>query len=246
MNTARRRRRDESPRLSLGAFTPAVMLAALLAACGSSPPKVATSKPVPAPAQAHLSAKAHPAAQPAVRAPADPNDWHVLITVPFGTLLKDIPFTLHEVLLFRDEAQHSALPQNPECYTSVTAPAPDFMGRAPDEYLLCFKHDRLSRIEASVYLPAAGAAQSFTAACAAWLKNAAARAAAAPASEPAPASQSAPASAAASAPAAPSPQSASVCEGSDGDVHFSAQLVEESDQTEPALSVTLDSIADRQ
>jgi len=238
--TARRRRRDESPRLSLGPFTPAVMLAALLAACGSSPPKVATSKPVSAPTPAHLSAKAHPAAQPAVRTPADPNDWHVLITVPFGTLLKDIPFRLHEVLLFRDEAQHSALPQNPECYTTVTAPAPDFMARAPDEYLLCFKHDRLSRIEASVHLPVAGAAQSFTAACVAWLKNAAARAPAAPAS------QSAPASAAASAPPAPSPRSVSVCEGSDGDVHFSAQLVEESDQTEPALSVTLDSIADRQ
>ena len=41
----------------------------------------------------------------------------------------------------------------PECYAADT-PAPRFVGRTPDEYLLCFKQDRLSRIQASVRLAA--------------------------------------------------------------------------------------------
>ncbi len=39
-------------------------------------------------------------------APLDASyDWHVLLVAPFGSVLKDVPLTLHEVLLFRDEAQ---------------------------------------------------------------------------------------------------------------------------------------------
>ena len=50
----------------------------------------------------------------AVRAPPAPDtrppvdatyDWHDLLIVPFGVTLKDIPLTLHEVLLFRDQAR---------------------------------------------------------------------------------------------------------------------------------------------
>ena len=42
------------------------------------------------------------------RPPVDASyDWHGLLIAPFGSVLKDIPLTLHEVLLFRDEAHGS-------------------------------------------------------------------------------------------------------------------------------------------
>ena len=73
---------------------------------------------------------------------------------------------LHEVLLFQDLAHGSAAADEGECY-AADAPALRFIGRTPDEYLLCFKQDRLSRVQASVRLPAAEASGVFAAACAA-------------------------------------------------------------------------------
>jgi hypothetical protein len=176
-------------------------------------------------------------------------DWHGLLIAPFGSVLKDIPVTLHEVLLFRDEAHDTSTADDAatveaECY-AADAPAPRFIGRTPDEYLLCFKHDRLSRIQASLRLTTAQASDVFAAACADWLKNAA------------------PATANAEAPNAEAPsvgasgaeaQSAAApigaaCEGRDGAIHFSGRLEEEPGQaemaqTETSLSITLDSPAD--
>jgi hypothetical protein len=125
----------------------------MLAACAASPPK--------------------PAAPPeAARAPMDASyDWHVLLVAPFGSALKDVPLTLHEVLLFRDEAQRAAPADELECY-AVDGNRPLFIARSPSEYLLCFKHDRLSRIEATVRLPADDAARIFADACGLWMKNA--------------------------------------------------------------------------
>src|ERR1700685_1311071 len=41
--------------------------------------------------------------------PADESyDWHALLIAPFGSVLKDIPVALHEVLLFRDDARGAA------------------------------------------------------------------------------------------------------------------------------------------
>jgi len=94
-------------------------------------------------------------------------DWHGLILVPFGTLLKDTPLALHEVLLFQDAA-HVAGYEGGDCYAVDGAPPPFFAGRRPDDYLLCFVHDRLTRIEASVRLPAESAEPVFAAACAQW------------------------------------------------------------------------------
>ncbi len=96
-------------------------------------------------------------------------DWHVLLIVPFGVLLKDSPVPLHEVLLFHDAADH-AESDGRECYSTPGAP-PRFLGQPPDHYLLCFEHDHLSRVEAVVPLPAAEAPQVFARACALWLKN---------------------------------------------------------------------------
>jgi len=96
-------------------------------------------------------------------------DWHVLVIVPFGVLIKDSPVPLHEVLLFHD-ATDRAETDGRECY-STPGTAPRFLGQRPDPYLLCFDHDRLARIDVAVPLPAAEAPQVFARACALWLKN---------------------------------------------------------------------------
>jgi hypothetical protein len=185
-----------SPRRSsrLRLWLPAAALAAA-AACHSTAPRVSPPAGAAAPHDA-----------PDTRAAADPSyDWHVLLIAPFGSVLKEVPATLHEVLLFRDDA-HGAAADDGECY-APDSPAPRFVGRAPEEYLLCFKQDRLARIHASVRLSDADAPEVFAAACTSWLHHAAER--------------------------------AGVCEGSAGDIRFSAQLGEES-----ALSIVLESVSD--
>ncbi len=122
-----------------------------------------------------LAACAAPAPKPAAPPPAPPPldasyDWHVLVAAPFGSVLKDVPLTMHEVLLFRDEAPRAAA-EDSECF-SVDAAPPRFLARAPVEYLICFKHDRLARIEATVRLPQNQAAGIFVDACGLWMKNA--------------------------------------------------------------------------
>jgi hypothetical protein len=143
-------------RLWMGFATalPAAMLA--LAACRAPAPRVAAPGGTPPPA--------------AQAADDSVYDWHGLLIAPFGSVLKDIPGGLHEVLLFRDAA-HGGATEDAECY-STDAPAPRFVGRAPEEYLLCFRHDRLARIQAAVQLPADEAPTVFAAACAAWLRHA--------------------------------------------------------------------------
>ncbi len=135
-----------------------------LAACVSSSPRAAP------PDHAQASTPALP--QEPIGASYD---WHVLLVAPLGSPLKNVPLDLHEVLLFRDESHKPTANEDLECY-SAGAAAPRFVGRAPDEYLLCFKQDRLIRVQASVRLPAASAPQIFAAACGLWLKNAAAAA----------------------------------------------------------------------
>jgi hypothetical protein len=142
------------------------------------------------------------ATSPPAAPPAVAYDWHGLLIAPFGSVLKEVPLKLHEVLLFKDDTHGAAPADNmaaeAECY-AADAPAPKFLGRSPEEYLLCFRQDRLSRIEASVHLPVDQAAGVFAAACAQWTKD--------PAAAPADAA----------------------CEGRDGGIHFSFRLAEESD-----------------
>jgi len=100
-------------------------------------------------------------------------DWHVLLVTPFGSVLKDVPLTLHEVLLFRDEEHGAVAGDELECY-AVDGPRPRFIARSPTEYLLCFKHERLSRVEATVRLAPDEAAGVFADACGLWMKKASA------------------------------------------------------------------------
>jgi hypothetical protein len=190
-------------------------LLATAAGCRAPPPRVTAPDRVPPP--------------PAAHEPADASyDWHGLLIAPFGSVLKDIPMALHEVLLFRDEAHSGAAADNAsaadaECY-AADAPAPRFVGRIPDEYLLCFRQGRLSRIQASARLTAAEAPDVFAAACAGWLKNAAS-------GTEGPGVEA---------------RNAGGCEGRDGAIRFRGRLEEEpgreeTPQMESMLSITLES-----
>jgi hypothetical protein len=215
-------------------------LLAALAACRAPSPRASAPAPAPPPAAHELG--------------GDSFDWHGLLIAPFGSVLKNIPVALHEVLLFRDEEHGSASAADAdtvgaECY-AADAPAPRFLGRAPDEYVLCFKQDRLFRIQASVRIEAARAADIFAAACADWLQNAAppTRGVGAPGgagASGAGASGAGTSGTGTSGAGTPGPgtpragtpgaeaQSAGVCEGRDGDIRFRGRLEEEQDQAQP-------------
>lgn len=189
LRAARRRTCRRACRIAVSAA-----LLAALAACRAPSPRVSAPAPAPPPAAHELGGESY--------------DWHGLLIAPFGSVLKNIPVALHEVLLFRDEEHGSASAADAdtvgaECY-AADAPAPRFLGRAPDEYVLCFKQDRLFRIQASVRVAAARAADIFAAACADWLKN-----------------------------AAPATTGVGACEGRDGDIRFRGRLEEEQDQAQP-------------
>jgi hypothetical protein len=207
------------------------MLAPLVACHTSSPRVTAPDRTPPAPAAPETADGSY--------------DWHVLLIAPFGSVLKDIPAGLHEVLLFRDEAHGGAAADNAsaadaECY-ATDASAPRFVGRISEEYLLCFRQDRLSRIRASVRLTAAEAPQVFAAACAGWLQKAAPSTPGAETPRPetprteTPRAESPPAEA----------RSTGGCEGRDGAIVFRGRLEQEPGQTdlpqpESVLSIILD------
>ena len=101
----------------------AAALLAGMAACRTPPPQVLPPDRAQRPPEAHPDDGSY--------------DWHALLVAPFGSVLRDIPMVLHEVLLFRDEERGSTAADDAECY-AADAPALRFVGRTPDEYLLCF------------------------------------------------------------------------------------------------------------
>jgi hypothetical protein len=172
-------------------------------------------------------------------------DWHGLLIAPFGSVLKEIPLTLHEVLLFRDEAHSANAAAEAECYAANTPP-PRFVGRTPDEYLLCFKQDRLSRVQASVRLSVAEAPATFASACARWLQQST-PATAKPAAEGAATASAAVSSEGAAGPGASddAAQIPAPCDGHNGAIHFSGRLEAEPVDADGSagvrvLSITLD------
>ena len=212
----------------------------------------------------HATAPDRAPPPPEARALDGSYDWHVLVIAPFGSVLKQVPLPLHEVLLFRDQARGGTAADDAECYAS-DRPAPRFAGRTPDEYLLCFKADRLARIQASVRLTAAEAPQVFAAACTRWLKNAMQAMTGAAAPGAAAGSGAAPETGAPRTTDAETTgaQSADACKGREGSIRFNAHLGEEAtpaetpaaktpptearqsetSPTETTLSITLDGIA---
>jgi hypothetical protein len=205
-------------------------LLASLAGCHASSPR-ATPPVAPQPESPALSDASY--------------DWHGLLIAPFGSVLKDVPLTLHEVLLFRDEAHGANAADEAECYAADTPP-PRFVGRTPDEYLVCFKQDRLSRVQASARLTAAEAPGVFAAACARWSKQATATTAGPAASTAGSATATASSTTASAGATADAAQAPAPCEGHDGAIHFNAHLEAdpahaENSSEEQVLSLTLDS-----
>ncbi len=119
-------------------------------------------------ASPRLAARLPPTAA-LTEAPADGSaDWRPLLLAPLGTLLKDMPRGLHEVLLFHEVPGDAPSEDGGalECF-APDAP-PRFLDRALQRYLLCFSRDRLARVEAAVRLPAARAAGLLVRVCAEW------------------------------------------------------------------------------
>lgn len=117
---------------------------ALLVACAAAP--------VRAPEKPAAAVRMNPA-----------TDWRRLPIAPFGSLLQDLQFPVHEVLMFGELASQ-------ECY-GLDAPREQFVGRPVDAYLVCFAKGRLDRVEVTVSLPAAEAAFDFSHYCDGWLQD---------------------------------------------------------------------------
>ncbi len=164
-------------------------------------------------------------------------DWHGLLLVPFGSVLKEVPFKLHEVLLFRD-AGHAAAGDEPECYAMEQA-APRLVARTPSEYMLCFKHDRLVRVQATVSLPTGEAARILSDACGLWQRNGVAGIPGAPHGGAPHGGTPAPAVTSGAGQTATEGQAAA-CDGRDGAISYSGRLDQEADQDNAPLTVTLD------
>jgi hypothetical protein len=181
----------------------------LLSACASPPPQGRPSgRPAPVPAVTRAAPAPVTPAQNDAAANAS-FDWHPLVVAPFGTRLVDSPIHLHEVLLFREQSHEPAEIESKDCY-AVDGTPPTFVGRAPDEYLMCFEHDRLDRIEASVRFAGDAAARDFERACAQWLGN-----------------------------THPLTKADDACEGRDGDIAFSARLAAVPGENTAELLMTL-------
>jgi len=131
-------------------------------------------------------------------------DWHVLLVAPFGSLYKDVPLPRYEVIVLDGQAQGSPA----EC-SGIDQAAPRFLSQVPAELLLCFRHDHLVRIEATVMLLAADAPKILADACALWKRNA---------------SVTAPPTGTLEA-----PEAAGACRGRDGEVDFYGRLEQETD-----------------
>jgi hypothetical protein len=147
----------------MGAHAAAWVCTACVCGCASAP---------------HPASSAGPSGPPPAPASAGPvYDWRPLIVVPFGTLLKDMPLALNEVLLFRDAAVPAPsgapnISESGDCFSMDGASPPQFLARRPDSYLLCFEHDRLQHVETSVHLAATEAEPLLGALCAQWLGRA--------------------------------------------------------------------------
>lgn len=172
----------------------AVCAAALLAACESPQP----GEKVPA----------RGASAAAATAPID--DWRALMLVPFGTLLRDVPYRLDEVVMFHDSAGAAAEREDHECYTLRGAAPPRLFGQPVEQYSLCFSADRLNRIEASVSLPAESAPAQFAAVCAQWQRT-----------------------------GTPGASSSDHCENREGATELDARLMVSAASPQPAVSITL-------
>jgi len=155
MSRAGSRRRRESLAAMIGL--------AWVSACASGPPRPATAGAPPGPATAVP-------------------DWQEIPVAPLGTTIAAMHPGLHEILYFQSprsadgSADGSAdapagagdVGAATDCYRA-NGPLPSVLNHASEDYVLCFLHDRLARVEAVLNLPAAEARALEQRLCEAWL-----------------------------------------------------------------------------
>jgi hypothetical protein len=188
-------RRLSHARIAAGFAAVAVAGAAWLEGCAGS-----------APARGPAPTAALPAAPAAVS-----HDVSPLVPAPFGTAFKDVPVSLTEVLVFH-QPDVRRTSEDADCFRPNVVVS--FLGRAATQHLLCFDHDRLSRIEAAVVLPATEAPALFAAACADWQRG--------------------------NPPTALGPDA---CEGRQGDIALSARRTDGPDSAATTVSITLEAVS---
>ncbi len=190
--------------IATGVAAGVVWSGAWLGGCAASPPargSAPTASPDAAPGAVA------PAAVSTQSTAAASHDFSALLPAPFGTVFKDVPVPLTEVLVFHQpDARRTS--EDADCFRPDVVVS--FLGRAPTDHLLCFDHDRLRRIEASVALPAAEAPALFAAACADWRRD-----------------------------TPPTAPAADVCEGRRADIAFSARRTQDPDPATATVSITL-------
>ncbi len=138
----------------------AIIWLAAISACSSGPPR---------------SPAAGPGTSPAARVVPDAAvaDWGGIPVAPLGTELAALYSGLHEILYFQSAPGGGSSPDPgaavaADCYRS-NGPAPRVLDREVEDYVLCFSHDRLARVEAVMRLPAKDARTLERRACDAWL-----------------------------------------------------------------------------
>lgn len=100
-------------------------------------------------------------------------DWSEIPLAPLGTELAALYSGLHEILYFQGAVRTGNSPDLGEgvaadCYRS-NGPVPRVLNHNGEDYVLCFSHDRLARVEAVLRLPADEARALAQRACDAWL-----------------------------------------------------------------------------
>jgi hypothetical protein len=108
-------------------------------------------------------------------------DWREIPVAPLGTELAALYSGLHEILYFRAAepagADPAGEPPDPgesaiarDCYRA-NGPVPRVLEHASRDYVLCFTHDRLARVEVVLSLPAAEARTLGQRFCDAWMPD---------------------------------------------------------------------------
>jgi hypothetical protein len=203
----------------------------LLSACASQATRPAA--PLPARTTGAPGAGAPAAGTPAAGVPASEapagapkrpiisashEDWRALIPAPFGSGLTQVQFPLKEVILFQGDAHGAAATpaagaqaasDDQECY-SKSGGAFAFRGAETEDYVLCFFHERLFRVEAALRLPQEASEETFGQWCDDWLSG-----------------------------LTEVSRDAERCEGRDKDTQFSATLAYESELSGPLITVLI-------
>ena len=157
-----------SRRCAVRAVLAAMLVLASASACTGGPPPARVAG-----TGTGAASRATTAGTASASAPVP--DWRRIPTAPLGTTLAALYSGLHEILYFQAAQQAADSPDAGEgaaadCYRS-NGPSPRVLNHGSDDYVLCFEHDRLARVEAVLRLPTDEARELTQRLCDAWLRD---------------------------------------------------------------------------